>query len=122
MNFSLKRYIISFVLAFILSAVVISVFSIVFHFFSPPQWLYSGIVRYFAYFSACLAAFFSALGTGKNGLIRGFVCADIYMLLLILAGVLFLGNSVSVNSAVKIFGITTVLGAFFGVLGINLKK
>ncbi len=121
-NISVKRYIISFFAAFLTTLVLCGVAGLLFSFFSPPDWLYNSFIRYFCYVSASLAAFFASKGIQKNGLITGIICADIYMIILILLGMVFFKNSFPSSSALKIFGITSVFGGIFGILGVNFKK
>lgn len=121
-NLSLKRYILSFLIAFLITVVLCAISGVLFSFFSPPDWLYNSFVRYFCYVSASIAAFLCVMGAQKNGLIKGIVCADIYMLMLILAGMMFFKSAFPTDSALRIFGITSVLGGIAGILGINIKK
>lgn len=121
-NISLRRYIFSFIAAFCITLVICAVTSIIFAFFSPPDRLYSIFIKYFCYFSASAAAFLSAMGTQKNGMITGILCADIYMLVLILAGAIIFKTGFPLSSALKIFGFTSVFGGIAGILGINFKK
>lgn len=120
--FSFKRYLLSFITAFIVTAVICAIISVALSLLSPPGWLYSSIIRYIPFFSAFLSAFFCSTKAGKNGLLTGIICADMYMLILILAGVVIFKNSFPVNSAPEIFSITSAAGAVAGILGINLKK
>ena len=93
-----------------------------FSLFNPSEWLYNLFVSYFCYLSATVAAFLSVLGAQKNGLITGAICADIHMLLLIFIGMLIFKNEFPSESAMKIFSISSALGAIAGILGINFKK
>lgn len=121
-NLSLKRYILSFLIAFLITVVLCAITGILFSFFSPPEWLYNSFIRCFCYVSASIASFLSVMGAQKNGLITGIISADIYMLILIFLGGIFLDNAFPVSSALKIFGFTSVFGGISGVLGINFKK
>ena len=121
-NLSFKRYILSFLFAFFITVVLCGITGVLFSFLSPPEWMYNLFIRYFCYVSASLAAFFSAIGTQKNGLITGIICADIYMLVLIALGMIFFKSSFPIDSVLKIFGITSVFGGLSGILGVNFKK
>ena len=121
-NFSFKRYILSFLIAFLLTVVLCAIAGVLFSLFSPPDFLYNFFTHYFCYISASLAAFLSAIRAQKNGLITGIICADIYMLALILLGIMFFNSSFPADTALKIFGVTSVLGGISGILGINFKK
>lgn len=120
--FSLRRYIVSFLAAFLITAVLYAILSVIFVFFSPSDQVYNFLIRYSGYFSASLAAFLSAVRTHKNGLITGIVCADVYMFIVIISGMILLKNSFPADSALKIFGFTSVFGGIAGILGINFKK
>ena len=121
-NLSLKRYIFSFIAAFGLTLVICAITSIIFASFSLPDLIHTIFIRYFCYFSAFAAAFFSATGAQKNGMITGAFCADIYMLILILAGTVIFKTGFPFGSVVKTFGITSVIGGISGIIGINFKK
>ena len=121
-NFSLKRYILSFLMAFLATVVLCAIIGVLFSLFNPPDFLYAFFTHYFCYVSVSLAAFFCAIGTQKNGLITGIICADIYMLVLIALGMIFFKSSFPIDSVLKIFGITSVFGGLSGILGVNFKK
>ena len=121
-NILFKRYIISFLAAFLTTTVLCGISAVLFSFFAPPDWLQNSFVHYSCYFSAFLAAIFSAMGSRKNGLVTGVICADIYMLILIFAGMIFLKNDFPLKSLLKVFSICSLSGGLGGIIGINFKK
>lgn len=121
-NISFMRYLLSFITAFLATAVICAIISIVFAFWSPPEWLYLSFIRCIPFFSAFLTAFFCGAKSEKNGLLTGIICADIYMLILIFAGIIIFKSSFPTESAPGIFSITSAVGAIAGIMGINFKK
>ena len=121
-QFTFKRHIIAFVLSLMITLTIAGLSAILLSFFSPPAWLLSIINIGIFYFSSALAAFFSSFGSEKNGFMTGAVCADIYGIILITSGIMFFGNTFNFNAYLKVLGITTLIGAIAGIIGINFKK
>ena len=121
-NISFMRYLLSFITAFIATAAICAIISIVFAFWGPPEWLYLSFIRCIPFFSAFLTSFFCGAKSEKNGLLTGIICADIYMLILIFAGIIIFKSKFPVNSAAGIFSTTSAIGAIAGIMGINFKK
>ena len=120
LSFPLKRYIVSFFGAFLITIVIAGIISALFSFFDVPVWLSALPARFLCYFSAFAAAFLSTKGAEKNGLVTGILSADIYMLVLLLAGMIFFGSGFPPENAVKIFSLCSFTGAAGGILGINI--
>lgn len=121
-QFTFKRHIFSFILSFLITIVIAGILGLIFSAFSPPLWLINVFNAGIFYFSAALAGFFCTLGSEKNGFITGALCADIYGLILMLTGMMFFKTVFEFSIFLKVMGITTILGAITGVIGINFKK
>lgn len=118
---SVKKYIISFIAAFLLTAFLLAVLSVVFAFFPPHVRLLRFVESSSGYFSAFLSALFCARLCAKRGLLTGMACADTYMLLLIAAGFILFKNTFSPQHIIRIFAFSSVSGALGGIIGINFK-
>lgn len=120
-SFEIKKYAVSFLIAFVITAVSVALLSIIFAFLPPPLWLVTGIHNYCAYFSVFIAAFFSARKSRGRGFLTGIIAAVIYMAILLALGGLFFKNTVSLPLLTRIFSLCSLCGAIGGILGINCK-
>ncbi len=118
----LKRFLFSIILAFLITMVLSGVLAVIFSFFHPPEGIFSFICRFIGFLSSFIAAFLCARSIEKNGLFTGIISAGLYMLILFICGIIFMGNSFSVHALMKLLGIASVCGALGGVMGINIKK
>lgn len=117
----LKKYIFSFMGAFLVTLILGALLCIIFSFFPPGEKLLEILNGSSGYFSAFLAAIFCARLCGKRGFLTGMVCSDIYMTLLFLCGIIFFSNSYDFLSILKIFAASSLCGAVGGIIGINCK-
>lgn len=120
-NLPLKKYIISFILAFIITLAALAAASIAFTFLPPPAWLVEGLHDYAFLISGFAAAFLCARASSGRGFITGIISADIYIALLVILGGLVFKNSAPALSVIRIFTLGSVCGAVGGILGINCK-
>lgn len=120
-NLPLKKYIISFILAFIVTLSVLAAASIIFSFLPPPAWLLAAIHDYASLLSAFAAAFFCAKASQGRGFITGIIASDVYIALLLMLGGLLFKSIAPTPSLIKIFALGSVTGAIGGILGINCK-
>lgn len=117
----LKKYIFAFALAFLLTIVLQALLSILFSFVPPHEKVFSILSNASGYFSAMLASFFCARLCGKRGFLTGLVSADIYMALILFAGIILLKNTYGLSDIVRIFSLSSLCGIFGGIIGINFK-
>ncbi len=118
----LKRYIISFFIALLVSVLISAICGMLFSFTNPSPNVISVIKNGISFLPIFIAAFLCAKSTGKNGLLTGIICGNILMLIIIVTGMLVLKNSFPAAAVLKIFSISTALGAAGGILGINFNK
>lgn len=126
MNFSqsstrLKKYIISFIGAFLITVILQAVLSVAFAFFPPSGKVFEILNAASSYFSAFICAVFCARTCGKKGFLTGAAASDVYMAVLIFFGVLIFKNCYDLSSLLKIFSISSLCGAVGGIIGINCK-
>ncbi len=117
----LKKYIIAFALAFLLTIVPQAVLSVLFSFIPPHEKVFSILSNASAYFSAMLAALFCARLCGKRGFLTGLISADIYTALILFAGIILLKNTYGLSDIIRIFSLSSLCGIFGGIIGINFK-
>lgn len=120
-NIPLKKYIIAFILAFMITLVVLAAASIVFSFLPPPTWILNAVHDYSFLLSSFAAAFLCAKASSGRGFITGIIASDFYIGLLLALGGLIFKNTVSPISLIKIFSLGSIIGVIGGVLGINSK-
>ena len=118
----MKKYIISYVTAFLITLLILGLLGILFSLLNPPEFATNFVRRYMYCLSSFMAAIFSTYGAKNSGLLKGIVSADIYMAILLVCGMIFFGSAYNVHSLIKILGISSLCGAFGGVIGINFKK
>lgn len=117
----IKKYAVSFLLAFAITAALLAIVSVVFAFLPPPLWLLTLVHNYCSYFSAFLAAFLCGRKSKGRGFLTGIVTATIYMALLLVLGGLFFKTMVSLPVLIRTFLPCVLCGAIGGILGINCK-
>lgn len=117
----LKKYAVSFAIAFIFTVVLEAVVSLVFMFFPPRDWLLEIVHNYSSYLSAFIAAFLCAKKCGKRGFLTGMVSALIYMAILFALGGILFKSSVDVASLPGALALCAGCGAIGGIAGINCK-
>ena len=117
----LKKYIIAFALAFLLTIVPQAILSVLFSFMPPHEQVFSILSNASGYFSAMLAGLFCARLCGKRGFLTGLFSADIYMALILLAGIILLKNTYALSDIIRIFSLCSICGIFGGIIGRNFK-
>ena len=118
----MKRHIISYVGAFLLTLTVQGILGILFSLLHPPVFVINIACRYMYCFSALIAAILCTYGAHSRGLVKGMVSADIYTAILLLCGMIFFGNACSTHTFIKILAVSSLCGALGGVIGINIRK
>jgi len=117
----LKKYIIAFALAFLLTVIPQAALSVLFSFVPPYEKVLNILSNASGYFSAMLAALFCARLCGKRGFLTGLISADIYMVLILFAGVILLKNTYGLSDIIRVFSLSSLCGIFGGIIGINFK-
>lgn len=124
MKFSLhgiKSYIISFVFAFVLTLLLLSILSIIFTFFPPSEMISNFAYDYITTVSAFIAALFCAYRTGKHGLLTGIFSAVFYTATILLPGSMLFGELLPAGIFLRQLAFSAGFGAIGGIIGINLK-
>lgn len=117
----MKKYIVSYIIAFLFTLVVLSVLSVVFMFYPPSETVLSVICDYCGIFSAFVAALLCSRKTTSRGYLVGMISACVYTCILIGIGCLLLGGGALPHGTVSYLIIASVAGAAGGITGINLK-
>lgn len=117
----MKKYIVSYIIAFLFTLVVLSVLSVVFMFYPPSETVLSVICDYSGIFSAFVAALLCSRKTTSRGYLVGMISACVYTCILIGIGCLLLGGGALPHGTASYLIIASVAGAAGGITGINLK-
>ena len=117
----MKKYIISYIIAFLFTVVVLSVLSVAFMFYPPSETVLSGVGKYSGIFSAFIAALLCSRKTTSRGYLVGLISGCIYTCILIGIGCLLWGKGALPQGMVSHLIIAAVAGAAGGITGINLK-
>ena len=117
----MKKYIVSYIIAFLLTVVVLSVFSVVFMFCPPSHTVLSAISDYCGIFSAFIAALLCSRKTTSRGYLVGMISGGVYTCILMGVGCLLWGKGALPQGMVSHLIIASVAGAAGGITGINLK-
>ena len=117
----MKKYIVSYIIAFLLTVVILSLLSVVFMFFPPSEAVLSAISGYCGIFSAFIAALLCSRKTASRGYLAGMFSACIYTCILIGLGCLLWGEGALPQGVISYLIIASVAGAAGGIVGINLK-
>lgn len=118
----LKKYLISYLIALLLTLVILSFLSILFTFFPPSDKLLTFACTHSGTLSAFIAAAVCTYRTGKQGLLTGLISADIYTVLLSFAGWIIFGKNLTVVALSKALTFSSIWGMIGGVLGVNFKR
>ena len=119
--FSFKRHILPFIIAFVVTALILSGISVLFSFFPPSEMIFSFFSRYTYLLSGFIAAFLVARRSSKRGFLAGIIAADIYTAVLFLLGTLVFKATADISSLARIFALSSLFGAIGGTIGINCK-
>ncbi len=104
-----------------LTLILLIVFTVV----QVKQDVSPGTLSIMSYIIGCLGSFSSGFIASRkmrqNGLLMGVVAALTYALFVLLMGLLFFGNTLGVDTLLKVM-LYLVLGAFGGIVGVNIRK
>ena len=117
----MKKYIVSYIIAFLSTVVIISVLSVVFMFFPPSEAVLSAVSGYCGIFSAFIAALLCSRKTTSRGYLVGMLSGGVYTCILVGLGCLLWGKGALPQGMVSYLIIASVSGAAGGIVGINLK-
>ncbi len=119
-NLPIKKYIVSFALAFLITLLILSVASIVFSFLPPPDWVFA-IFDHCYLLSGFMAAFFCAKYSAKRGFVTGLFSSLLYIAVLIMLGGIIFKSDISAIPLARVFGLSALCGGVGGILGINCR-
>lgn len=117
----MKKYIVSYIIAFLLTVVILSLLSVAFMFFPPSETVLSAVCNYSGIFSAFIAALLCSRKTASRGYLSGMLSACVYTCILMGVGCLLWGKGTLPQGVVSYLIIASVAGAAGGIVGINLK-
>ena len=117
----MKKYIVSYIIAFLFTVVILSVLSAIFMFCPPSEAVLSVICDYCGIFSAFIAALLCSRKTASRGYLVGMLSGGIYTCILIGIGCLLCGRGALPHGLASYLIIASVAGAAGGITGINLK-
>ena len=121
LDFNFKKYVFSFLTAFIVTVIIEALASFVFAYLKIPSGIIEAVHDYSSYFSAFLAAFLCAMKCGKRGFLTGMISAILYIAFLMAIGGLVFKSSVNIAEIIKLLPIYLICGAIGGIAGINCK-
>ena len=119
--YSLKKYILSVLVSFLITLVFLGIVSLVFSFFPPASWLLNAFCRYSIFLTALLSAFFSARASSGQGMMTGIIASLICLLATALIGFLIFKSGNFPNLFFRNLPIGVLCGGAGGILGINSK-
>lgn len=117
----MKKYIVSYIIAFLFTVVVLSALSVVFAFYPPSQAVLSAVCDYCGIFSAFVAALLCSHKSTSRGYLVGMISACIYTCILMGIGCLLWGRGALPQGMASYLIIASIAGAAGGITGINLK-
>ena len=120
-SFPMKKHIVSYIISFILTLILLSLFSVVFAFFPPSERVLSAICDYCGIFSAFIAALLCSRKCNSCGYLIGIISACIYTCILVGAGCILWGGGTLPDNLATYFLLSGAFGAVGGIIGINLK-
>ena len=120
-NLPFKKYIVSFLLAFIITLLVFSLLSVIFAFFPPSDYILNICTKYGYLLSGFVASFFCARASSRRGFLTGAVTAVIYIAILYMLGGAIFKAPVFTAKLMRVFGLSALCGGLGGILGINSK-
>lgn len=118
---SVKRYIVSSVIAILCTLVLFGIVSVIFSFFPPKEWILLAFGRYSTYLTVLIAAFLSARLSDSSGLVAGVFSAVFCLAILLISGSIFLKSGSFFSRFIRLLPLSSLVGAVGGVLGINSK-
>lgn len=120
-NMSFKKYIVSFLLAFIITLLIFSVASVIFSFVPPSLWVLEIFSEYGYLVSGFIASFFCARASSRRGFITGALAAVFYIAILYMLGAAIFKAPLITTKLARVFGLSALCGGLGGILGINSK-
>ena len=120
-NVSFKKYIVSFLLAFIITLLIFSVASVVFSFVPPAKWVLEIFSEYGYLISGFIASFFCARASSRRGFFTGALAAVFYIAVLYMLGSAIFKAPLITTKLARVFGLSALCGGLGGILGINSK-
>lgn len=120
-NVSFKKYIVSFLLAFIITLLIFSVASVVFSFIPPSRWVLRIFSEYGYLISGFIASFLCARASSRRGLLTGALAAVFYIAVLYMLGAAIFKAPLITTKLARVFGLSALCGGLGGILGINSK-
>lgn len=117
-----KTIIKSVLISYVLSIILLAIFSIILTYTSFPESSISLVVMVVSIISILYAAKIAAAKAKSRGWIIGSAAGLMYMFILYLISLIFTHRPVFDSHVFSIFGIGLLAGAIGGVIGINLKK
>lgn len=120
-NLPVRKYVVSFLLAFIITLLILSVASIVFSFLPPADWVLRIFSEYGYLISGFIASFFCARASSRRGFFTGALAAVFYIAILYMLGAAIFKAPLITTKLARVFGLSALCGGFGGILGINSK-
>lgn len=120
-NLPIKKYVVSFLLAFIITILILSVASVVFSFLPPPDWVLNLLTKYGYLLSGFIASFFCARASARRGFFTGSLAAVFYIAFLYMLGAAIFKSPLITTKLTRVFGLSALCGGLGGILGINSK-
>lgn len=118
---SLKKYILSILVSFLVTFVFLGVVSLIFSFFPPVGWLLNIFCHYSIFLTVLLSAFLSAKASSGQGLMTGITAALLCLLTAALIGFLIFKSGNFPNLFFRNLPIGVLCGGAGGILGVNSK-
>ena len=118
---SLKRYILSVLISFLVTFVFLGIVSLIFSFFPPAGWLLNIFCRYSIFLTVFLCAFLSARASSGQGLMTGIAASLLCLLVAALIGILVFKSGNFSGLFFRNLPIGVLCGGAGGILGINSK-
>lgn len=120
-NLPVRKYIFSFLLAFIITLLILSAASVIFSFLPPADWVLAIFSEYGYLISGFIASFFCARASSRRGFFTGALAAVFYIAILYMLGVAIFKAPLTTTKLARVFGLSALCGGLGGILGINSK-
>ena len=120
-NQALRKYVVSFLLAFIITLLIFSIASVIFSFIPPKDWVLGIFSEYGYLISGFIASFFCARASSRRGFLTGAFAAVFYIAVLYMLGAAIFKAPLITTKLARVFGLSALCGGLGGILGINSK-
>lgn len=117
----MKKYVVSYIVVFLVTTVILSALSVIFSFFPPSEAILDLTYEYCGIFSALLAAILCARKCSSHGYLVGAVSACMYTCILMLAGCIAKCNIAIPDDFLIKCLLSAISGIVGGIIGINCK-